>query len=103
MRVHPITAGLGGLFVGLALGVSGGGWLATNAMDAAAPPPVVVTTESGADEYIQRMTDLLNPPQEDEPGWDAERHGNGTVGPEWDCTTMGDRICQGGTTLVGLP
>lgn len=39
-------------------------------------------------------------PEEDDPDWDAELHGNGIVGPAWDCTRDGDRICQ---TPVNAP
>lgn len=59
-------------FLGLALGMPIGA-----AISHADPAPVVIEH-----------------PQEDEPGWDAERDGNGIVGPDWDCATMGDLICQ---------
>lgn len=32
--------------------------------------------------------------QEDDPCWDADTMGNKGYGPEWNCHTMGDRICQ---------
>lgn len=93
-----------GLFVGLAIGTAGGGWMVSQAIEEHAAPVVVPSEatdgEPGAYTYLQRMTDLLDPPAEDDPDWDAERHGNGIVGPAWDCTTMGDHICQ---TVVTVP
>ena len=89
-----------GLAVGLALGIPAGGWLADQAHPDDVATPVTFDGEPGAYTYVQRMTDLLDPPAEDDPEWDAERHGNGIVGPAWDCTTMGDRICQ---TVVTVP
>lgn len=91
-----------GLFVGLALGICGGAYLVTEVAphDTTSTTPVTFEGEPGAQTYVQRMTDLLDPPAEDEPGWDAERHGNGIPGPAWDCTTMGDGICQ---TVVTVP
>ncbi|QWY84405.1 hypothetical protein SEA_KNOCKER_63 [Mycobacterium phage Knocker] len=94
-----VTFGIG-LAVGLALGIPAGGWLAAQSDPAPVAVPAEFGGEPGAHTYVQRMTDLLDPPAEDDPEWDAERHGNGIVGPAWDCTTMGDRICQ---TVVTVP
>lgn len=88
-----------GAAVGLSVGIPAGGWLGDHAEPRAITVPAT-DGEPGAYTYVQRMTDLVDPPAEDEPGWDAERHGNGIVGPAWDCTTMGDGICQ---TVVTVP
>ena len=58
--------------VGVAVGMPLGMVLSSPAVASAEPAPVC---------------------QEDDPCWDAERDGNGVVGPDWDCATMGDLIC----------
>ncbi|QGH75311.1 membrane protein [Mycobacterium phage Quesadilla] len=71
MRSNRVVAFSTGLFVGLAIGVAGGGWLA----EAHADPAPSIT--------IDQLRSIVTgvDPAEDDPAFDCRIHGNRICGP----------------------